>query len=55
MSGKDGAAVDSIWEHREVRFDILLAYVDRVVSKRQSPSHLLSYQADEDAARGGPD
>ena len=33
MSGKDGAAVDSIWEHREVRFDILLAYVNSDLSR----------------------
>ena len=25
MASKDGAAVDSIWEHREVRFDILIS------------------------------
>jgi len=25
MSNKDGAAVDNIWEHREVRFDILVS------------------------------
>ena len=25
MASKEGAAVDSIWEHREVRFDILVS------------------------------
>ena len=25
MSSKEGAAVDGIWEHREVRFDILIS------------------------------